>query len=96
MMDIKMDVLQWLTNFFDKETSGGVVRNEILSNKELVEELHKPIIRKFENQKVNLPFIDNIWTAGLADMEVISKFNEYIDFYFVLLIFVTNMHGLFL
>ena len=81
-MDIKVDLLQWLTNIFDKETSDGVVRNEIMSNKELVEELHKPIIRKFENQKVNLSFIDNIWTAGLADMELISQFNEVYRFLF--------------
>ena len=28
--------------------------------KEFAEELHKPIIRKFEKKKVNSPFIDNI------------------------------------
>ena len=33
--------------FFDKKTSGGTVKNEIISNKELAEELHKPIIRNF-------------------------------------------------
>ena len=33
--------------FFDKKTSGGTMRNEIMSNKYLPEELHKPIIRKF-------------------------------------------------
>ena len=30
--------------FFNEKTSGGTVRNEIISNKKLVEELHKPII----------------------------------------------------
>ena len=34
--------------FFDKKTSGGAIKNEFLSNKELAEELHKPITRKFE------------------------------------------------
>ena len=29
-------------------------------NKELAEELHKPIIRKFEKLEVNLLFTDNI------------------------------------
>ena len=33
--------------FFDKKTSGGTVKNKIMSNKQLAEELHKPIIRKF-------------------------------------------------
>ena len=32
---------------FDKNTSGGTVKNEIIPNKELTEELHKLIIRKF-------------------------------------------------
>ena len=31
-----------------------------MSNKELSKELHKPIIRKFEKQKVHSSFIDNI------------------------------------
>ena len=33
--------------FFDKKTVGGAIKNEIMSNKELAEELHKPIIRAF-------------------------------------------------
>ena len=63
-------------NFFDKKTSGGAatlarsitlarqnrsaVTNENMSKKELAEELHKLIIRKFEKIKVHSPFIDNI------------------------------------
>ena len=42
----------------------------------LVEELHKPIIRKFEKRKVNSSFKDNIWGADLVDRELISKFNN--------------------
>ena len=37
----------------DKSTFGGTVKNEIISNKELAEELHKPIIRTFETRKVH-------------------------------------------
>ena len=33
--------------FFDKILSDGTVKNEIISSKELAEELHKPIIIKF-------------------------------------------------
>ena len=33
--------------FFDKKSANGKTKNEIMSNKELVEELHKPIVRKF-------------------------------------------------
>ena len=38
--------------------------------------MHKPIIRKFNKRKVQSPFIDNIWGADLADMQLISKFNK--------------------
>ena len=30
----------------------------------------------FEKRKVNSPFIDNIWVADLADMQLINKFNK--------------------
>ena len=39
--------------FFDKK-SGRTVKNEDISNKGLAEELHEPIIRKFEEWKVHL------------------------------------------
>ena len=41
------------------------VKNENISNKELAEELHKPIIRKFEKRKVHFPFIEHIWVLNL-------------------------------
>ena len=50
--------------------------NEKMSNQELAEELNKPIIRKFEKWKVYSSFIDNIWDVDLADMQLISNFNE--------------------
>ena len=31
-------------NFFDKKASSGTFKNEIISNKELADDLHKPII----------------------------------------------------
>ena len=51
-----------------------------MSNKELAEELHKPIIRKFKKRKVHSTFINNTWGADLADMKLISKFNKKIRF----------------
>ena len=63
-------------NLFDKKNSGGTVKNEVISNKELPKELHKPIIGTFNKRKVHSPFIDNIWGADLADMQLISKFNK--------------------
>ena len=52
-----------------------------MPNKELAEELQKQIIRNFEKRKINSPFIDNIWGADLADMQLISKFNKGICFF---------------
>ena len=61
-------------NFFDKNTSGGTVNNEITSNKEFSRRITQPIIRKFEKREVDALFIGNIWGADLADMRLISKF----------------------
>ena len=55
-MDINADLLQWINKFFDKRTSGSGIKNEIISDKELAEELHKPITRKFKKQKSTLTF----------------------------------------
>ena len=63
-----------------------------MSNKELAEELHKPTIRKFEKRKIHSSFIDNIWGANLTDMQLLSKFNKVFRFFYVLLIFIENMH----
>ena len=43
---------------------------------QLAEKLHKPIIRKFEKQKVCSSFR----SADLADMQLISRFNKGIRF----------------
>ena len=62
--------------FLDKNISRSGMKNQIISNRELAEELHKPIIRKSNKRKVHSPFIGNIWDADLADMQLISKFNK--------------------
>ena len=65
-----------------KSSTGGTVKNEIMSIHDLAEELHKPIMRKLEKQKVHSSFIDNILGANLANMQIISRFNEEIHFLF--------------
>ena len=42
--------------FFYEKPSGSGIKNEIISNKELTEELHKPIIRKFKKMKSTFNF----------------------------------------
>ena len=64
----------------NKSDSGGTFKNENISNKEIVEELNKPIIKKFRKSKAHSSFVDNIWGADLADMPLISKFNKGIRF----------------
>ena len=59
-----------------KKTVGGADENKTMQNKELSEELHKSIIKKVEKWKVHSSFTDNIWSADLADMQLLSKFNK--------------------
>ena len=58
MMDVNVHLLQWSIHFLIKNAS---IKNENISNKELAEELNKPITTKLEKRKVHSPFIDNIW-----------------------------------
>ena len=71
----------------DKSAPGGAVKNENMLDKELTDELRKPVIRKAKKRKVYSSFIDNIWDADLADMPLISKSNKIISFLCVFDIF---------
>ena len=79
MIGINVDLVQ----------SGSGIKNENISNKELAEVLHKPIITQFDRSKVHSPFIDNIWSANLADMQLIAKFNKGFRF----LLFVVGIYS---
>ena len=57
MMDINVDLLYKFISFLIKKTSGGTIKKEIISNKEMAEELHKAIIRKFKARKIYSLFI---------------------------------------
>ena len=80
---------------FHKKSKGTVIK---LSNQQLADEVNEPIIRKFKRRKVYSSFKDNIWGVDLADMQLISKYNERISFFCVCvsLIFLVNMNGLLL
>ena len=68
----------------DKSTKGSGVttltNKSISQNRQLAEELHKPIIKKFKKRKVHSTFKDNICGADLADMQLISRYNKGIRF----------------
>ena len=65
---------------FEKRSSGSGIENEIKQNEQLAEELHKPIIKNFKRRKVYSALKDNIWSAELVDMQLISKYNKGIRF----------------
>ena len=67
---------------FDKKPKGSGVNIPLEFNEELAKELHKPIIRNFNKRKVYSGFRDNIWSADLAYLQLISKFNK--EFRFLL------------
>ena len=83
IMDVNAILLQWFVNVFIK-TFGNGIKNQNISNqhpldfvtRELAEELHKSIIRNFEEREAHSYFIDNIWGADLADMQFIDKCNK--------------------
>ena len=60
MMDINLGLLQRSIDSLIKNTFGGTIKNENMSNKELAEEIHKPINRKFNKRKVYSSYMDNI------------------------------------
>ena len=65
---------------FDSKVSGSGAKL-IPQNKQLANELHKPIIRKFEKRKVYSTFKDNIWGVDLADRQLLlGKYNKGIRF----------------
>ena len=76
--------------FFDKKSIGSGIATAEPSSLErsalarsssiLADELHKPIIRKFNKGKIYSQFKDNIWGVDLADMQSLSKKNKGIKY----------------
>ena len=69
--------------FFDKKSMGsGIARSTRksssleCSSSILADELHKPVIKKFNKIKVYSQFKDNIWGVDLADMQSLSRKNK--------------------
>ena len=68
--------------FFDKKSMGSRVKKLKYTTKPsslersssiLADELHKPVIKKFNKRKVYSQFKDNIWGVDLADMQSLSR-----------------------
>ena len=74
--------------YFDKKSMGsGIMKNTTKSSSLersssiLADELHKPVIKKFEKRKVYSQFKDNIWGVYLADMQLLSRKNKGIKYF---------------
>ena len=76
-------------NFFDKKSAAEPSSLERMgigfkklknSSSILADELHKPIINKFNKRKVYSQFKDNIWGEDLADMQSLSRKNKGIKY----------------
>ena len=68
--------------FFDKKSMGSRVKKLKYTTKPsslersssiLADELHKPVIKKFNKRKVYSQFKDNVWGVDLADMQSLSR-----------------------
>ena len=70
---------------FDKKSVGNGINSIKSSSSILADELHKPIIKKFEKRKVYSQFKDNRWGVDLADMQSLSRKNKGIKYllYFI-------------
>ena len=71
--------------FFDKKSTAEPRSLErmgsgIASSSILADEIHKPIIKKFDKRKVYSQFKDNIWGVALADMQSLSRKNKGIKY----------------
>ena len=63
--------------FFDKKTRSGIKGSV---KKELAQELHKLVIKKFKRRRVYGRFKDNIWEADLAEMESLFSKNRDVQY----------------
>ena len=75
--------------FFDKKSTaepsslermGSGFKKLKNSSSILADELHKPIIKKFDKRKGYSQFKDNIWGVDLGDMESLSRKNKDIKY----------------
>ena len=68
--------------FFDKKSMGSGIKKlkDTTKPMNLADELHKPVIKKFENRKLYSQFKDNIRGVDLADMQSLSRKNKGIKY----------------
>ena len=77
--DYERGLVAMVYKFFN-ERSKKLIKGSGIENKQLADELHKPIIKNFKRRKVYSSFKGNFWGVDLADMSLISKFNKGIKY----------------
>ena len=78
--DYQSGLANMVYKFFDKKSVGSGINTIKSSSSILADELHKPIIKKFEKRKLYSQFKDNIWGVDLADMQSLSRKNKGIKY----------------
>ena len=104
MMDIKEVLLLWFINFLIKSplhlqlNQLKVVMLIMKLNKKSnwLKNYKSELLKNVKKEEFILHLKTIFGGADLTDMQLISKFNKGLDFYYVLLIFLVNMLGLFL
>ena len=87
------DLASMVYKFFDKKSIGSGVKKSKNTTKSsslersssiLADELHKPVIKKFNKRKVYPQFKDNIWGVDLADTQSLSKKIKVLNIFYML------------
>ena len=88
-MDTKEVLIQWFANVLIKSLQ--LTQEEELISIQILRAINytRKLIKNFKERIVFSPFKDNIWTANLADIQLISKYNKGIRF-FLLFNFITQ------
>ena len=64
--DYQRGLTSMVYKFFDKKSMGSGIKKDTTRSSSLIlaDELHKPVIKKFNKRKVYSQFKDNIWGGG--------------------------------
>ena len=84
--DYQRGLASMVYKFFDKKSMGSGIKKDTTKSSCLIlaDELHKPVIKKFNKRKVYSQFKDNIWGVDLADMQSLSKKIKVLNIFYVL------------
>ena len=86
-MDTKEVLIQWFANVLIKSLQltqeEELISIQILRANNYQKNNTRKLIKNFKKRIVFSPFKDNIWTANLADIQLISKYNRGTRYFFL-------------